>query len=300
MMSALLDPLTPEDSRSLGVARIAGRIGAELGNIRLDGDLSADLRHAIMAALHQHKVIVIRDQRHLTDEEQTRFGLSLGPAYENPGLPEHLATAMYELDGSKPNGRAESWHTDSTFSAEPPLAAVLRGATIPAFGGDTTFANCAVAYETLPADLRSLADQLWVVHSNQFDYAAMRPDASQEEIDYFEKVTTARRLRAEHPLVHVHPVTRERSLMIGKYAQRLCGHTAADSDRIKAIFQDHITKLENTMRWRWRQHDVVIWDNFATQHKVINDWGSQPRVVRRWTLKGFAPVSIDGRTGRQI
>ena len=58
--------------------------------------------------------------------------------------------------------------------------------------------------------------------------------------------------------------------------------------------QDHVTRLENMVRWRWSTGDVVIWDNRATQHKAIDDYGDQPRIVRRVTIDGPVSVGIDG------
>lgn len=65
-----------------------------------------------------------------------------------------------------------------------------------------------------------------------------------------------------------------------------------------ALFQSHITRLENTVRWRWQAGDVAIWDNRATQHYAINDYGDQHRVVRRVTVAGDVPVSVDGQRSR--
>ncbi len=56
-----------------------------------------------------------------------------------------------------------------------------------------------------------------------------------------------------------------------------------------------MTRLENTVRWRWSVGDVAIWDNRATQHYAINDYGDQQRFVRRVTVDGDIPVSVDGR-----
>lgn len=46
-----------------------------------------------------------------------------------------------------------------------------------------------------------------------------------------------------------------------------------------------VTKLENTVRWTWEHGDVAMWDNRATQ----------PRELRRITVAGDVPVSIDGQ-----
>jgi taurine dioxygenase len=99
----------------------------------------------------------------------------------------------------------------------------------------------------------------------------------------------------EHPVVRIHPETGERTLVLGNFFKRFVGLSAADSARLFGLFQDTITRLENTVRWRWAPGDVAIWDNRATQHYAINDYGAQKRVMRRVTLAGDIPVGLDGR-----
>jgi taurine dioxygenase len=79
------------------------------------------------------------------------------------------------------------------------------------------------------------------------------------------------------------------------------GLSQRDSDRLKELFHDHVTRLENTVRWRWTQGDVAIWDNRATQHYAVADYDeSVRRVVRRATVHGDVPVGIDGRRSRAL
>jgi taurine dioxygenase len=82
------------------------------------------------------------------------------------------ARTVLDIDGE--NGRANYWHTDVTFVPAFPLFSVLRGVVIPAVGGDTVWANTVAAYDTLPLVLRGLADQLWALHANAYDYAGHR------------------------------------------------------------------------------------------------------------------------------
>ena len=111
----------------------------------------------------------------------------------------------------------------------------------------------------------------------------------------YENVFTSREFETEHPLVHVHPETGERSLILGSFVRRIKGYSQEQSDLLFRLFQSHATKLEYTTRWRWQAGDVLIWDNRATQHIAINDYGDEPRVVRRVTIDGVVPVSVDGR-----
>jgi taurine dioxygenase len=146
--------------------------------------------------------------------------------------------------------------------------------------------------------LRSLADQLWALHSNVYDYAAARPNATARQVQRYENVFKSTVYETEHPVVQVHPLTGERAIILGYFARKLLGVSSVDSGHLFAVLQDHVTRLENTVRWRWSTGDVVIWDNRATQHKAIDDYGNEPRIVRRVTIDGPMSVSIDGRHGK--
>eukprot|EP01132_Coremiostelium_polycephalum_P012361 gene12361-15105_t len=273
-----------------------GRIGAEIQNIRLDGDLpDADIA-AINGLLLRHKVIFFRDQGHLDDAQQELFARRLGDLVPHPTQGAVQGTAsILNLDTSRGGGRADQWHTDVTFVDAYPKFSVLRAVVIPATGGDTIWANTHAAYENLPAPLKLLAEQLWAVHSNLYDYAAARPHATEAERRHYEDVFTSTIYETEHPVVRVHPETGERTLLLGNFVQRLSGLSKSDSAKLYALFQCHITSPENTIRWHWRAGDVAIWDNRATQHYAVNDYGDQHRVVRRATVDGDVPVSVDGR-----
>jgi alpha-ketoglutarate-dependent taurine dioxygenase len=281
-------------SVDLDIWPLAGRIGAEIDNIRLTGDLPATTIAAIEAALATYKVIFFPNQGHLDDAEQERFAARLGDLVAHPTDRARAGSAaILELDSAR--SRADRWHTDVTFVVAYPKISVLRGVVIPPFGGDTVWANTVAAYDGLPTALKTLAESLWAVHSNLYDYAAARPQASAAAVEHYEDVFTSTVYETEHPVVRVLP-TGERSLVLGGFARRFVGYSQADSNHLFDLFQSHITRMENTVRWRWHEGDVAMWDNTATQHCAINDYGDQKRVVRRSTIRGEAPVSVDGRT----
>lgn len=279
----------------LDVRPVTGRIGAEVHGFRLAGDLQPATVRAVNAALLKHKVLFFRGQHHLTDAEQEAFGRLFGSLVPHPTVPSAAgSSAILELDGAR-GERASSWHTDVTFVDAYPKISILRGAVVPDHGGDTVWANMVAAYEELSAPLRDLADKLWAVHSNVYDYAGGRVRTNEEGAKRYNEVFTRTVYETEHPLVHVHPETGERSLILGHFLQKILGVTSSDSAHLFAIFQDHAIRIENTVRWRWQAGDVAMWDNRATQHRAVDDYEKQPRVVRRVTLDGVVPVSVDGR-----
>ncbi len=176
-----------------------------------------------------------------------------------------------------------------------PHYSVLRAVEIPAYGGDTVWANTVAAYDDLSPQLKQLAETLWAVHSNKYDYAAQRPKATAAERQHYEDVFASTVYETEHPVVRIHPDTGERSLVLGYFIQRFVGHSNFDSVELFNLLQNHVIRLENTVRWNWRKGDVAIWDNQATQHYALNDYGDQNRIMRRSTMAGDVPISVDGR-----
>ncbi|MDY0835475.1 TauD/TfdA dioxygenase family protein [Pseudomonas sp. SED1] len=280
---------------TLDIHPVAGRIGAEIRGITLSGGLDAATVEAIQQALVQYKVIFFREQTHLDDQSQEAFAHLLGEPIAHPTVPVRDGTRfLLELDGAR-GQRANSWHTDVTFVDAYPKASILRSVLAPASGGDTVWANTAAAYNDLNAELRELADKLWAVHSNEYDYAARKPDVSPEKLEEYRKIFTSTVYETEHPVVRVHPVSGEKTLLLGHFVKRLKGYSQVDSAHLFNLLQSHVTRLENTVRWRWNTGDVAIWDNRATQHYAVDDYGTQERIVRRVTLKGDVPVSVQGQ-----
>lgn len=165
-----------------------------------------------------------------------------------------------------------------------PKISVLRGVLIPPVGGDTVWSNTAAAYLDLPLPLQRLADDLWAVHS--FPGAYKKPYA---------EALTGPRIETEHPVVRVHPETGERTLVLGSYIANFIDVPKSDGLKLFDLFESHITAQENTVRWKWEQGDVAIWDNRATMHCATKDYGDQRRILRRATVEGEVPVSVDGR-----
>ena len=289
---------TPDAQRDrVTVTRIGGRIGARIDGVRLGGHLDPGTVAQIRAALLEHKVVFFRDQ-HLDDAEHLAFAELMGPLTTAHPTVNTGSERVLSLAATK-GMAANSWHTDVTFVDRVPAISILRGVTIPAYGGTTNWANTVAAYDHLPTPLRALVDTLWAVHTNEYDYVAFSEDPDHDldaDAQVFDRDEFARTtFETEHPVVRVHPETGERALVLGHFVKSFVGLNTAESHALFHLLQNRVTRLENTVRWTWAEGDVAMWDNRATQHYAVADFGDQPREVRRITVAGDVPVSVDGR-----
>ena len=276
------------------VRKVGGRIGAVVEGVRLGGGLDPATVSQVRHALLEHKVLFVRGQHHLDDDAQIAFAELLGPL--TTAHPTVNTGSARVLSVKADRGMAaNSWHTDVTFVDRVPAISVLRGVTLPAYGGTTTWANTVTAYHALPAPMKALVENLWAVHTNAYDYAR-NTESGEEDADSshsraeFESI----QYETEHPVVRVHPETGERSLVLGHFVKKFVGLNSSESSALFKVLQDRVAKLENTVRWTWEHGDVAIWDNRATQHYAVADFADQPREMRRITVAGDVPVSIRG------
>ena len=284
--------LSQRASARIEVQSITPSIGARVLGVDISRTRPEDIE-TIRAALLRHKVIFLPGQE--TDAESflafaEQFGSTtlhhpIAPAEENKvsdGASLKAKANVWERDNSY---RSDHWHTDVTFIDRPVSISMLRCITCPAEGGDTLFANTVTAYERLPEPLRKLADSLRAIHSAG---PHLRMAMKWESPAMHGFVT-------EHPMVRVHSETGERSLMVGSFVEQILGLTREASTGLVKIFQDYILMPENVVRWRWTEGDLAMWDNRATQHYAVNDYGDAARVMQRLTVAGGIPVGVDGR-----
>src|SRR3984957_7730532 len=85
------------------------------------------------------------------------------------------------------------------------IASILRGVTIPPYGGDTFWTNLVAAYAGLSEPMRAFVDGLRGIH-------AFEPRGDGKAGSEYNERVKHRALKSEHPLVTVHAETGERVL----------------------------------------------------------------------------------------
>jgi taurine dioxygenase len=269
-------------------------LGAELLDVSLaDAAHDAALFAEIKAALLAHKVLFLRDQR-ISRADHVAFARRFGELEDHPVAgsdPEHPGLVRIYKSPEQPNDRYEnSWHSDGTWRDAPAMGCVLRCVECPPVGGDTMWANMALAYEKLPQHIKDLIAPLRARHSIECTFGAAMPLDKRLALK-------AQFPDAEHPVVRTHPETGEKVLFVNGFTTHFTNfHTAANvrvgqdfTQGSSALLQYLIAQAaipEYQVRWRWQPNSVAIWDNRATQHYAVMDYPPCHRKMERAGIVG--------------
>ena len=277
--------------------KLTSTIGARVTGLHPGDDLADETVADLRRALGEHKALVL-DGPGLDAAGQERFAARFGPlTMAHPTVPGGETPQVLDVDGDV--NKANEWHSDVTFVVAPPAITTLRSVVVPAYGGETLVADSAAAYRSLPEPLRALADALWAVHTNVYDYAEPRPKRNDAQAAYRE-VFESTPFESSHPVVRVHPETGERGLFIGGFVRGIEGLSTAESRDLLRLLQAHVTKPEHVLRWSWSPGQLLVFDNRITQHYAIDNYDDQPRRLSRVTVAGDVPVSVSGRRSRAL
>ncbi|EHP44871.1 taurine dioxygenase [Cupriavidus basilensis OR16] len=269
-------------------------IGAELVNVNLadavhDDGLFAEIR----AALLKHKVLFLRDQD-IARAEHVGFARRFGELEDHPVVgsdPDHPGLVRIYKSPDAPNDRYENgWHSDATWRESPPMGCVLRCVECPPVGGDTMWANMALAYEKLPDQVKIQIAGLRARHSIEATFGAAMPIEKRLALK-------AQYPDAEHPVVRTHPETGEKVLFVNGFTTHFTNfHTAANvrygqdfTQGGSALLQYLIGQAlipEYQVRWRWKPNSIAIWDNRSTQHYAVMDYPPCHRKMERAGIVG--------------
>lgn len=292
-------------ARHVEVRPLAAAMGAEIAGVSIP-DLGDEAFEEVRQALFRHKMIYFRGQR-LSHGDQEAFSLRFGPFAEDAytsGIPGHrnVHPLVKEADDRSKMVFGEGWHTDSPFLAEPPSVTILRSVEIPPFGGDTIWANSALAYAMLSDAYKAMIAGLQVRFSlrDVLRSAQEAVELSDSPIGRLASTRDAetlpedirRKIRGSvHPLVRTHPVTGEKALYVdGAYAIGIEGMTAEESAPILSVLADFIVQHAFTCRLRWEPDMLVVWDNRLCVHQAFNDYQGYRREMYRTTVAGEVPV----------
>lgn len=256
---------------NIEVQRLSGSLGAEVRGLSL-AEVGPREAEEIEHHLLEHLVLFFPEQ-HLGPEEHLAFARHFGELEGHPNLknPYSEEGAIFELAASQ-GGIADEWHSDITFQPQPSVMAILNMIKCPAVGGDTMWANMYKAFDELSEPLQELCEGLTALHDAD-------PHGKSDQMTV-------------HPVVRVHPVTRRRSLFVNEhFTRRIVELSHEESQMLLGHLTRWVSNPRFTVRYRWNEGTVAMWDNRCTQHFVINDFVEE-RIIQRATIMGDEPEAV--------
>ena len=289
---------------SIAITPLGEAMGAEIVGIDLARPVDAATFAGLREALQRHHVLCFRGQT-LTEKQQIAFSVNFGPLETFPEKdktksestiynvanvsPEgvHLPVTDHRVVAQKVNAR---WHTDSSYRYIPSYCSLLYGIEVlppEAQGGETEFSNMFLAYDALDDAMRRRIEPLHMVHYYEFGRRLFPelPPVSQVEKEFVPPVS--------HPLVRVHRDRggRRSLFMTVNAGNEISGMSLEDGQALHRVLAEHVSSPAFCYRHRWRQGDLVVWDNRCLLHRARDyDMARYRRVSRRTTVAGDGPV----------
>ena len=278
-------------------------LGARVDDVDLAAPLDEPTFRAIFDAFQEYSVLVFHDQR-LTDDQQMAFSRRFGPletTINATGREDRLHPNMVDLSNIDPDhddrlmdwtnlkmmyqSGNQLWHTDSSFKPVPAHSSALSGREVPPTGGETEFVSMRHAYATLPEETRRLLHGRVVVHSILYSRSTIAKGLF--DPDQQKGLPPVRQA-----LIRPNPVNGRPSIYIGSHAWYVEGMGYDESRRLIDDLLAHTTRPDRVYQHRWRQWDLVMWDNRCVLHRGRPwDAANHRRVMRRTTVAGDGPTA---------
>jgi alpha-ketoglutarate-dependent 2,4-dichlorophenoxyacetate dioxygenase len=275
----------------------------KVGGIDLRRPLSLAEAASIEEGMDRYAVLVFRGQN-ITDEQQIAFSRNFGEIENSAGgtvaqaKDKRLNPLMNDVSNlgrdHRPLARDDRtrlfnlgnqlWHSDSSFRAIPAKYSILSGRIVVDKGGNTEFADMRAAYDVLGDEMKATVAPLVCEHSLMYSRGALGfPEFTDEERAMFRPV--------RQTLVRAHPKTGRKSLYLASHAGTIVSWPMPEARAFLRDLNEDATRPENVYVHKWRQFDLVMWDNRQTMHRVRRFDETKVRDMRRTTVAGDAPTA---------
>jgi taurine dioxygenase len=286
--------MTASNAVFLDIVPLAQTFGAEIKGVNLSEPISGNLARAIVDAFHRYSALAFRGQD-LTPAAFSRFSGIFGELdihhlaeHTFPDYPEVRVLSNLKkegkLIGTFKGGRY--WHTDISYMKETALATIVYGKICPPEGADTLVADMYAAYEAMPESLKKKLEGRTAIHDRNYHYGVLypeRPPLTPEQISHVSPV--------EHPCIITHPVTGRKAVYIVKHiVSTISGLSEEESQKLVDEVEAFVTQSKFVYGHKWREGDVVMWDDRCTLHAATPfDDSKYDRMLYRTQIKGDVP-----------
>jgi alpha-ketoglutarate-dependent 2,4-dichlorophenoxyacetate dioxygenase len=287
---------------AIAIRQLHPHFVGEVSGVDLRRRLTPEQAREIEAGMDTYAVLVFHDQD-ISDEQQLAFALNFGERENARGgnivkpQDSRLSTGLNDVSNLGKDGKPLPrdhrahlfnlgnclWHSDSSFRSIPAKFSLLSARVVNPKGGNTEFADMRAAYDALDGDTKAEIEDLICEHSLMYSRGSLGfVDYTDEEKEMFKPVLQR--------LVRTHPAHGRKSLYLSSHAGSVRGMSVPEGRLLLRDLTEHATQPQFVYVHRWTVHDLVMWDNRQTMHRVRRYDQSQPRDMRRATIAGDTPT----------
>jgi alpha-ketoglutarate-dependent 2,4-dichlorophenoxyacetate dioxygenase len=295
-------PLLRENAMAISIRQLSKHFVGEVSGVDLRKPLTRDEAAEIDAGMDKYAVLIFHGQD-ITDEQQLAFALNFGEREQARGgnvtkkEDARLNTGLNDVSNLGKDGKPLPkdhrthlfnlgnclWHSDSSFRPIPAKFSLLSARVVNPKGGNTEFADMRAAYDALDDETKAEIEDMICEHSLMYSRGSLGfLDYTDDEKAMFKPVLQR--------LVRTHPAHGRKSLYLSSHAGLVRGMSVPEGRLLLRDLTEHATGAEFVHVHKWTLHDLVMWDNRQTMHRVRRYDQSQPRDMRRATVAGTAPT----------
>lgn len=276
----------------ISLRKLSMALGAEVIGADLSKPLDDDAYRQIRAAFSEHCILLFRGAR-ISPQQQidfsSRFGALAGHVideFKHPEYPDIFVVSNIR-EGEKLKGAVyagQYWHSDISYVKPACFGSLLRCLETPEVGGDTMYANMYLAYEALSGPMKQFLGGLTAIHD--YNNAYTKYFARRKERPPLTEAQKAQVPPVEHPVVRTIPETGRKALYVNPgFTTGIVGMSEQEGKAILEFLFQHSIQPEFIYRHKWRQYDMILWDNRCTTHYALADYDfSVRRLMHRTTV----------------
>jgi taurine dioxygenase len=183
-------------------------------------------------------------------------------------------------------GAGMYWHSDLSYKPKPALATLLYALECHAEGGHTLFADMVAAYRALPEETKERIRGRTTIRDRSYRYSEFypnRPPLTPAQIAAVPPV--------EHAMVRRHPATGELALYISAGScSHIVGMDLEEGRKLLRELEEFATQPQFFYSHKWREGDLVVWDNRVTLHCATGCSPQYRRTMHRVQAVGEPPI----------
>jgi taurine dioxygenase len=276
------------------ITPLVAPLGAVVTGLDASQAVAPEIILQLKKALRDHHILIFKNQN-LSDEQFLNFSFYFGSLFVPPDDVPVLASQLgvtpviipvANVDGGYTGTGELAFHSDHKWTPYPSSGSLLYALEVTSAGGDTSWLNLNLAYETLDESTKRRIADLQLITYNPFLNKSGEPRKKYRDDRSIPLISPV----FPHPLVRTHPESGKKILNLDYNTEvEVVGLDPQEGKELIEKLRQHLQQPQFYYQHKWSVGDIVYWDNQSTLHHRQAFDPNQRRVMKRISLAGSRP-----------